>query len=204
MPSVLHAKVARGNSGCGNGAEGLLLFSTFLAVATTEKKTKQSFSRERVFLFFSLLTHASPSSFVSRGVSAQSALTKRRNQVTRAHRELEVSKSSQGKHSEKRTHLPSVDVDLGKRAAAAADFLLLVDGGDAFAAAATPRPEHDATGAESACMGGRGIYERRRWRQARREFTRETRARREGSAFGFAKQGKSKQRFVFSSSKNCE
>ena len=42
-------------------------------------------------------------------------------------------------------------------------------GSDALATAATtPRPEHEATGAESACIGGRGIYERRLWQQTRR------------------------------------
>ena len=73
-------------------------------------------------------------------------------------------KKQPGKHLQK-THLQSVDGDIGKRAAAA-DFLLLVDG-DAFGTAATPRPEHEATGAESACMGGRVIYKRRRWQTRR-------------------------------------
>lgn len=54
-----------------------------------------------------------------------------------------------------KTHLERDD-NWGR--AAAAEFLLDVDGVDvALGKAATPRPEHEATGAESACIGGRGI-----------------------------------------------
>ena len=132
-------------------------------------------------MFRFLVSHdASPGEF--RGVSAQSASTKGHTRGSHAPTSRSSYRKATGETLSK-THLPNGD-DNGT---AAADFLLDA-GSDALATAATtPRPEHEATGAESACIGGRGIYERRLWQQTRRVPQSLGRGRRGEKPFGFAK-----------------